>query len=370
MNPTRKPAAPSGHNRRGARNLPDNAKSTSVLRRVPAFNSLQYVPARGFEGDVCAFALASDARPIVLESALGRPMTVAPRDVFLGTPGHRESTRWVVGGVPDRGLVPGKSYWVLADSGVVGELFGVSPLEKSYVGRVTYLGMICGTDGKPFNIRSFGENSARAAPDYGAPVFVMVGTSSEAGKTTAGIAILRRLRRAGLTRIVALKATGTSSFVEVALYHDFGASRAFDCVDFGMPTTYPSGRSRMNSFFERALDTCLSLPASAVLIECGGDILGANVPVFLRSLQRRRPQAKVILAAADSLGALGATRMLRTWGLKVNLITGPCTDTPTLQERTRALCRIPAINTARGEEFDDVLKLDRARLAKWRERER
>jgi hypothetical protein len=155
----------------------------------------------------------------------------------LGTPGHRESTRWVVGGIPDGGLVPGKSYWVLADSGVVGEFFGDSPLEKSYVGRVSYLGVIRGADGKPLNIRSFAEKVARPAQDHKAPVFLMVGTSSEVGKTTAGIAILRRLRRAGLTEIIALKATGTSSFDEVAVYRDFGASRAFDCVDFGLPTT-------------------------------------------------------------------------------------------------------------------------------------
>jgi Domain of unknown function (DUF1611_C) P-loop domain len=352
------------------RKLPNDVKCTSVLRRIPALDGAGYVPARGYEGNVCAFALAQDARPIVLESASGRSMTVAPRDVFLGTPGHRESTRWVVGGIPDGGLVPGKRYWVLADNGVVGELFGDSPLEKSYVERVSYLGAICGTDGKVLNIRSFAETAARSAQDHGAPVFLIVGTSAEVGKTTAGIAILRRLRRAGLTRIVALKATGTSSLAEIALYRDFGASRAFDCVDSGLPTTYPSRRPRMSSFFERGLDTCLSLPASAVLIECGGDILGANVPVFLRSLKRRRPQAKVILAAADSLGALGATQMLRRWGFVVSLITGPCTDTPTLQQRARAMCRTPAVNMARGDDFDNALKLDSSRLAKWRERER
>ena len=32
---------------------------------------------------------------------------------------------------------------MLADSGVVGELFGDSPLEKSYVGRARYLGVVC-----------------------------------------------------------------------------------------------------------------------------------------------------------------------------------------------------------------------------------
>jgi hypothetical protein len=75
--------------------------------------------------------------------------------------------------------------------------------------------------------------------------------------------------------------------------------------------------------------------------------LGANVPVFLKCLKRRRPRPKVILAAADALGALGGKRMLKDIGLSVNLITGPCTDTPTLRQRTQTLCGIPALNIAR-----------------------
>ena len=73
-------------------------------------------------------------------------------------------------------------------------------------------------------------------------------------------------------------------------------------------------------------------------------MLGANVPVFLKRLKRRRSRPKVILAAADALGALGATRMLKEMGLTTSLITGPCTDTHALRRRTEDLCRIPALN--------------------------
>jgi len=41
--------------------------------------------------------------------------------------------------------------------------------------------------------------------------------------------------------------------------------------------------------------------------------------------------------------------VLADMGLTVTLITGPCTDTPTIQQRTRDLCGIPALNLARGE---------------------
>jgi hypothetical protein len=53
---------------------------------------------------------------------------------------------------------------------------------------------------------------------------------------------LRALRMRGHSDVVAWKATGTGSVAELARYLDFGAA-AFDCVDFGLPSTYPLGRS-------------------------------------------------------------------------------------------------------------------------------
>jgi hypothetical protein len=324
-----------------------DAKRTSVLRRLPPFHTFQYVAAAGREGHVCAFELAPEASPIVVEAVCGRAMTLVPRDIFLATPGYRESTRWVVGGIPRGGLVPGSNYWILAESGIVGDLVGDGPLTKTHLQQARYLGAICGDDGRILNISQFTESPSKHRVDYKMPVFVIAGTSAEVGKTTAGIAVLQTLLVQGHATVVALKATGTSSCTELAMYRDFGASYVFDCVDFGLPTTYPSNRKGIDRVFERALDTCLSTPADAVLIECGGDILGANVPVFLKCLKRRRPRAKVILAAADALGALGGKRMLKDIGLSVSLITGPCTDTPTLRQRTQRLCGTAALNIAR-----------------------
>ena len=84
------------------------------------------------------------------------------------------------------------------------------------------------------------------------------------------------------------------------------------------------------------------------MIECGGDMLGANVPEFLQCLRRRRPDPTVILVAADALAALGGKHVLQEMGLAIRLIAGPCTDTPTLQRRTERLCGITAANLTRG----------------------
>jgi hypothetical protein len=322
-------------------------KKASALRRIPSLDAVRCVETAGLEAYVCLFELADEAAPIVLESVSGRAMALAPGDFFLGTPGYRESTRWVVGCVPSGGLRPGASYWVLAESGVVGDLIGDSPLEKGHLAQVTYRGTVLNDDGQALNLRQFAMHGDGKA-DRGAPIFLIVGTSAEVGKTTAGIAVLRALRCKGHTAVTALKATGTSSLAEILRYRDFGAVQAFDCVDFGLPTTYPSGRDGMDAVFNSALDVTFSNASDAVLIECGGDILGGNVPIFLECLKRKRSELKIILAAADALGALGAKQLLGKMGLSISMITGPCTDTPTLRERTQSLCGIPALNMSKG----------------------
>jgi hypothetical protein len=326
--------------------LPVNVKRTSALRRVPPLEKVRFRSETGNEGDVCAFELPRDALPITVEAPTGRMMAIAPGDIFLATPGYRAATRSVSGGVPANGLAPGNHYWVLAASGVVGEPVAGSPLDEGYVGRVRYLGAVCGGRGEWLNIRQFALTGS-AGTDRNGPIYLIVGTSGEAGKTTAGVAVLRALRAKGHRTVIALKATGTCSVAEIARYQDFGAAQAFDCVDFGLPGTYPMGRKGIADFFNTALDFCLSQPADAVVVECGGDLVGPNVLTFLTCLKARRSDLKIVLAAADALGAMGAKQALAEIRLAISLITGPCTDTPPLRERTEALCGIPAINLAR-----------------------
>jgi hypothetical protein len=343
--------------------LPANVKRTSALRRVPSLDAIRFRSEFGNEGDVCAFELPYGAVPLMVESETGRAMTIAPGDAFLATPGHRAATRSVSGRIPAGGLVPGDLYWVLSASGVVGELVGELPFDEGYIGRVRYLGVVYGDHGDGLNIRQFAVTGPTGT-DRNAPLYLIVGTSGNAGKTTAGVAVLRALRLQGHRTVIAFKATGGCTVSEIASYLDFGATQAFDCLDFGLPGSYPVGRKGIREFFDNALDICLSLPADAVVVECGGDLFGANVPEFLACLKTRRSDLKIILAASDTLGALGAKQVLAEIGLAINLITGPCTDTPAMRERTQALCGTPAISLTRGLD-QGVQSLQGAAIAMW-----
>src|SRR3954466_15073353 len=100
--------------------LPAACKRLSVLRRGGDLSGAVWAAVPGFEARVGLFRFPDDATPILVEAECGRSMTVVPGDLFLAAPGHRESVHWTVGGVPEEGLAPGRSYWVLAESGVMG----------------------------------------------------------------------------------------------------------------------------------------------------------------------------------------------------------------------------------------------------------
>src|SRR5262245_884623 len=347
-----------------AGSYPANVKRTSALRRVPRLEAIRFRPARAEEGDVCAFELPRDASPITVESPAGRMMAIVPGDAFLATPGWLQTRRMAVGGIPAGGLVPGGDYWVLSYSGVVGELISChSPSQWGHLGRVRYLGAVYGDSGETLNIRQFGVTGSDGATDRQVPVYLILGTSSEVGKTTAGVAVLRALRLQGHKTVVALKATGLAAVAEIAQYQDFGASQAFDCIDFGLPTTFPQGRRGIDGFLGKMLDFCFSLPADALLVECAGDPVSANAPELFSCLKACRSELTITLAAADALGAMGAKHALAEIGLKISLITGPCTDTAVLRERTEALCGIPAINLANSPGDGPLSQLSRTAAA-------
>jgi hypothetical protein len=79
-------------------------------------------------------------------------------------------------------------------------------------------------------------------------------------------------------------------------------------------------------------------------MECAGDFVTGHSPQFLSCVKARRPDPIVVLAANDTLGAMGAKQALAERGFKLSLITGQCTDTPQLRQRVESMCGIRSIN--------------------------
>ena len=144
----------------------------------------------------------------------------------------------MVNGIPKRGLVAGRTYWVLAESDLVGDLVGGTPPTKTHLGQAKYLA--------PFQVTTANPSTSGSSPFLTLPVCPIAGTGfSYSRHVGGGQQDNRGSDRAASTaaegahHVIAFKATGTSGITEIGAYQDYGAAHLFDYVDFGLPTTYP-----------------------------------------------------------------------------------------------------------------------------------
>lgn len=325
----------------------ERAKWASCLRRVvrSEIKSFHYRQPRAGDVLVCKVETA-DLMGAFTEDCSGRLQALFPGDVLLTTVAYRESTRWTVGTVPSWDVYEvGRRLTVLSVQGIVGELKELGEPTNGAI-EVSVLGVAADADGESINIARYSVLESRPLRGTSrAPATILItGSSSETGKTTAGLTVVRTLLRHG-QRVTVLKATGTGSILESRLYADAGAL-VFDTVDFGLATTYPNGTLSIQEQFSAWLDYLSRLLTDVLVVECGGDPIGANVPSLIAAVQRQMPVLIHISAASDAMAALGLCRWFESTGISVDLICGRCTDTAFMTERVKQLTGIPAENLA------------------------
>jgi uncharacterized NAD-dependent epimerase/dehydratase family protein len=195
-----------------------------------------------------------------------------------------------------------------------------------------------------------------------APIVLITGTSMEAGKTVTGKAVVRSLRRLGLS-VAAAKLTGVGRFRDVLALGDAGAGPIFDFTDAGLPSTaVPPG------IYAEALDVLLSLLAQGepdvVVAEAGASPLEPyNGDTAIAALGGR--VACTVLCASDPYAVTG---VVRAFDYEPDLVSGRATSTSAAIELVGKLTGLPALNAldpSSGPQLDELLaaKLDAFRAA-------
>jgi hypothetical protein len=281
---------------------------------------------------VLAEVLESGAVPFAIESVTGRMVEVLPGDVIVGALGRRTATLEAVGDW--RAVGEDLEMQTLTSGGLLGRCTSAS-IPPPRMASVRYLGHAA-HDGSPLAMTDF----VRAVPERGldAPVVLIVGTSMEAGKTVAAKAIVRGLKRAGLT-VAAAKLTGVARYRDILAVSDAGADRVADFVDTGLPSTAVPAED-----FEPALRSLLSFIAQgepdALVFEAGASPLEPyNGEIAIRVLGDR--VRCTVLCASDPYAVVG---VMSAFGIRPDLISGRATSTEAAVSLIRKLCDIEALN--------------------------
>ena len=343
-------------------NWAKTAKWASCLRTVPRNKVRRFEQRMLHAGDVVVCRVEVAAFPhSAIEDSSGRLQSLFPGDILVTTVANRESTRWNVGKVPEDDVCrSGRQLTILSIQGIIGDLTESASDAQEFATHVTVLGVAISDTAANMNISNYAITPLQYDRPTQLPLTILItGSSAEAGKTTAGINIVRCLIREGHD-VIALKATGTASIIERQIYADAGASHVIDPIDFGLATTYSSEEQGcIKGRFLGCLYHIANLNCSSLVVECGGDPIGANVPLFLTALRECGAPQFHVSSASDCLAALGLITLFQTINLPVNMFCGRCTDTTLLKNRTTTLTGISSLNLATGIDNDALYAMIR-----------
>jgi molybdopterin-guanine dinucleotide biosynthesis protein len=233
----------------------------------------------------------------------------------------------------------GQDCELLAGGGVAGVVRHRHGRMRAATG-LRVLGVLGDADGLPVNIARY----ALALPDPkpsdrpAIPVMVVVGSSMNAGKTTACASLIHGLARDGW-QVGAVKITGTGSFGDVQSYADAGAAEVLDFTDAGLASTYRVEPALLERTSRRLIAELEARGCDVVVVEIADGLLQQETAALVASPTLRDALVQVVFAAADAMGAVAGVQRLRGLGWKVSAFTGLVTASPLAASEAEAALR-------------------------------
>ncbi|HEY5657586.1 MAG TPA: DUF1611 domain-containing protein [Myxococcota bacterium] len=196
------------------------------------------------------------------------------------------------------------------------------------------LGLVTDASGRPINLADW---ALPVAPDLGAErprTIAVLGSSMDAGKSTAAAHLVRGLLRLGLRPGYA-KLTGTGAGGDVWLAEDAGARPALDFTDAGFASTYQVPPREIERIARTLMAGLAGARVDVAVLEVADGLLQPETAALVRADWFARMIDGALFAAGDAMAALAGVQLLRALRLPVLACTGRLTSSP-LEEREAA----------------------------------
>ncbi len=294
-----------------------------------------------------------------LEDLHGRMRHIRPGDLVAGVLGHRDALHGYVGHVPDV-VRPGDILNLLNLGGVIGLCTSANPdvgppFELEILGAVMHYPIFGERVPKALVIERSPELDNPSLPERMPAIAAVVGSSMNAGKTTAICEILRHFRKMGRA-VAAAKVSGVSLLRDVLEMSDFGAVKVASFMDFGVITTSGDTTARVTKAVMRSL---AQEQVDMVILEFGDGLLGTyGVREALSDPDIRNSIKATVLCATDPVAAWGGVTLLRErFGITPCAVTGPATDNLGGSKAIEREFALPAFNARlQGEELAGAMR--------------
>jgi len=304
--------------------------------------------------------LTDNATYNTLELVTGRMAKINPGDIIAGVLGYRRALKGFVGDVPES-VKAGDRLHLLNLGGLVGRCLGHHHSLSNAI-EVEVIGMPV-NDGRILNIA---ENAVamRDTLDTTAPLVLVAGTCMNSGKTYAATEIIKHLTRAG-HRVAAAKLAGVACLRDTLNMGDHGAIKTMSFLDCGLPSTV--GLEDLSPVAKGVISKLAESEPDCIVIELGDGLLGGyGVDTIFDDVEIMSATAALVFCANDFVGAWGGRELLSARGVKIDVVSGPVTDSQMGADYVKRELDLDAANAVNGGEHLGALV--RARIEEWSKR--
>ncbi|MBK5109868.1 MAG: hypothetical protein JJE10_00715 [Thermoleophilia bacterium] len=285
-----------------------------------------------------------------VETADGSAEELCPGDRLIGALGTRAATLELVGDWREVG--EDLRMQTLTSAGVLGVCTSAA-WHSAQMANVRYLGHAV-RGGRVCSMKGFVTPTDPC--ELEAPVILIIGSSMDAGKTIAAVAMIRELVEMG-KRVAGAKVTGVGRLRDTLAMQEAGAYVIADFVDVGLPSTVVPPEE-----YEQALRLLISKLAATgpdiLVVEAGASPLEPyRGDVAMRVLAEN--VAITVLCASDPYAVMG---VIDAFEMKPDLVSGRSTATEAGVRLIDRLVGIPALNMIERDSGPEVAEFLRENL--------
>jgi len=315
------------------------AKRAFSTRRVDLLQARQLITRhyRPQPGDLVLATIDKLNQHKRLELPTGRRATLYPGDEIIVAYGNRYAPDQFEAEVPTA-LSP---CHLVASGGVASQCLSRNTTMRAAT-RITPIGVLARVCGRALNLKDFALPAAQRPRAQRPSVTAVVGTSMNAGKTTAAAGLAMGLVQRGY-RVGSAKVTGTGSGCDVWSMVDAGCSSVLDFTDCGWASTYKLPLHDCEQIMETLIATLSAQGMDSILIEIADGVLQEETRSLLLSPTFKRLVDRVVFAAGDAMGALSGVSWLRQRELNVVAVSGAFTAAPLAVREAEPLLDLPVL---------------------------
>jgi len=249
----------------------------------------------------------------------GRLIDLYPGDYIVCPFASRQSTTHIYGILPKQIMKKGIDLNLLSDGGSVGLVTYIPP----FMGKSTILEFISylGLKKRVMNLKQFAPVVKKITKLNLPPVLLIMGTSSEIGKTTLTSRIMSILSKKYHKKVSSIMISCSGSKSDEIHHKAAGVYAINSFIQMGYPVTYDVPEKEYLNSMEYQFQLIADTQKPDIIVgEVGGDYIWGNNLAFIKKSKVMRFVKYIVVIVSDTIAAIGTEKLFNEWNIIIPYI--------------------------------------------------